>query len=116
MSASQEVYSGLSWVGRTEAKVFFIMMIAFYVLITCIILYQLFSNLHIVWNKNNYTLSQVEKAKQNVNQTIVAFLIISLIFGIIIFATYWNMKMTEKSKQYAAASGLVDVISDLRNL
>lgn len=114
MSATEEVYGGLSWVGRTQAKIFFILIIVFFVFVTALILFQLFSSLRILRNKNNYSATQITDAKQRLSKTLATLLITSIIFGILIFVSYLNLKETEQSKQYAAATGLLDVISDIQ--
>lgn len=114
MSASQEIYGGLAWIGRTEAKVFFVVVLSFYVLFTIIFLVQLFSALHILRNTNNYSAKQVQDAQRKKNALLIAFLIITFIFGVLLFLAYWFMKETQKNKQAAAAAGALDVLDDFR--
>ena len=113
MSAAQEIYGGLSWWGRMQAKIFFGVVVVFSILITVLLLVQLFSNVRVLLNKNKYTATQVQQARKKISNTLAGLLFTTIFFGILLALTYFNMKETEKSKQYAAATGAIELFNEL---
>lgn len=109
-------YNGLVSVGRIQAKIFFVMVVLFFILFLIIWIVQFFSALNITRNSNNYSTSQKNKAKQKRNALLLVFIIVTLVFSVVLYLSYVNMIEAEKSKQYAAATGLLDVVQDVRSI
>jgi Na+-driven multidrug efflux pump len=109
-----DVETGLSWVGRTEAEITFYMLVLVAVIFSLIMIINIFSNLSIVIVKSS-TKAAKDTAKEKLKQSLILFLILGLILGFVLFFSYINMRETQKSKAYAAASGAMDILSDIRS-
>ena len=75
---------------------------------------DIISNVMIIVEKNTTQNAKTE-AKQKLEKSITLFLILGLVLAFILYLSYINMKETEKSKSYAAASGAMDMLSNAEN-
>uniref|UniRef100_A0A6C0KSB6 Uncharacterized protein n=1 Tax=viral metagenome TaxID=1070528 RepID=A0A6C0KSB6_9ZZZZ len=108
--SSSAVYSGLSWIGETQAK------ISFYVFLFITSIFALVMIINIMSQSYAYYKSDPTKRqnlKIRLQGSIKLFIILGFIFGLILLFSYWNMEKAEHSKAYAATEGAMDVISDM---
>ena len=109
-----DVLTGLSWIGRTEAEITFYMLLIVVVIFTLMMIVDIFSNLSVIMSKNA-SKAVKDTAKEKLRNSLTLFLIIGLILGLVLFFSYMNMLGTQKSKDYAAASGAMDILSDIKS-
>jgi len=115
MSAAQEAFTGLSWIGKMEAKITFYVLLAISFLIALIFIASIISQIMAIRSK---TATETEKhsAKEKLFNLVKTMVVMLLIFGIILTFAYLNMMETQKSKVYAATAGAADLIGDLNKL
>ena len=115
MSAENTIYSGLSWFGRAEAKLAFYGVLAFSVIFLIMIIINITSQIGSVRNQS-LSPEQRAAAKKKLTGLLKLFAVLFVIFGVVLGFLYWNMKETERSKGYAAATGAVGLFEDLDDL
>lgn len=106
------VYSGLSWIGETEAKISFYGVLIFSIIFVLIIIVNIISNSFVIFSAKT-TEKQKTETKQKIANLLKLLLILSIIFGVILGFLYWNMEVTEHNKTYATFEGVMDLASDM---
>jgi hypothetical protein len=114
MSSASTVYSGLSWIGETQAK------ISFYVFLFITIIFALIMIWNIIKESSVYfgsKTSQADKQKSKIKLEGLSklFIILGLIFGLVLVLAFYNMEEAEHSKAYAATEGAMDILSNVNH-